>query len=120
MLLKVSLKLPSSDDTLNDQAKQDLIRALIQIGESSQNNCEMEGKSRDFLEEELAKRWSDMIDNSQMSSNNFYLPMEYYKNKDEEDKDSDAKIIKEMSMQELIKRASTSVQENRFNDVEYE
>ena len=46
--------------------------------------------------------------------------MEYYKSKDEEDKDSDAKIIKEMSMQELIKRASTSVQENRFNDVEYE
>jgi len=48
-----------------------------------------------------------------------YLPREFYQEKEQEDEDSDLKLLAELDMQALIKRASTVVQENQYNDVNY-
>ena len=39
--------------------------------------------------------------------------------KEQADKDSDLKVLADLGMQELMKRASTSVQEARYVDVDY-
>jgi hypothetical protein len=47
------------------------------------------------------------------------LPREFYQSQEQADNDADMKVLADLGMQELMKRASTSVQEARFADVDF-
>jgi len=47
------------------------------------------------------------------------LPREYYQSLEQANEDSDSQVLADLGMQELMKRASTSITENRFVDVEF-
>ena len=108
MLLKVVSRLASFRGD-RSQAVLDLIQVLIQISERGQNDCEQEGKAQSFWELELAKQWAGLIDNSQEANTNLYLPREFYQSQEQADNDADMKVLADLGMQELMKRASTSV-----------
>lgn len=79
MLLKVSLKMPSFNAG-ESQTMRDLIQVLFEISERGKNDGSgQEGKPQTFWELDLAKKWVNLIDNSQETNTNFYLPREYYK-----------------------------------------
>ena len=106
MLLKVATMLPLARGN-QTKAVVDLIQVLIQISDRGQDDCEQEGKPQAFWETNLSRQWASLIDNSQDSNTNFYLPREFYQSKEQADLDSDLKLLADLDMQELIKRAST-------------
>lgn len=118
MLLKVTMKMPNLEGSQSSSTR-DLIQALIQISDIGREDCEQEGKPQAFWELDLAKQWARLIDNSQEGNTNFYLPREYYQSLEQANEDSDSQVLADLGMQELMKRASTSITENRFVDVEF-